>query len=393
MLRTFLTYYTCYRNKRLNGGNMKLATIILSMVLCIFLASTGNSTVLWQEDFDKFNQDVTCGKPGSNETQCTAPTGYTSWFAETKGWGGSNPSFINGIVSTAGREGRGWRINLRTVCATNYENVLNANKISTDANPVYLRWYSRENHTDFRYSSYQKLFRLKNNSGNQIIIPEWMGDGYKSSFFRVWLSNGSIMDWTNVNPNTFKDIVAPSGIKDVWMCYELKMDIVNNKYELFINDVSMGEKSAKKPLVTSNRVKAVTIGGNQNNVYCIGGTYPCWTPTSDFKTRDYDDIVLSTERIGCTPIAPPVLVTPVNETWYAEAKTWCDANGWVIVESTAVPTKITPVNETWYAEAKTWCDANGWSIVDLRTATPVNETWYAEAKTWCDNNGWVIVKP
>jgi len=380
------------RDKRLNGGNMKLITIILSLILCIFLASVCNSTVLWQENFDSFSQDMTCGKPSSNETQCTAPNGYTSWFAETKGWSGSNPSFINGIVPTAGREGMGWRINLRTVCATNYENVLNANKFSADANPVYLRWYGRESWNDFRYSSYEKLFRLKNNSGSQIIIPEWMGDGTKT-FFRVWLNNSSVMDWTNFDLKTFTDLVAPNGVKDVWMCYELKIDLVNNKYEFFVNDVSMGEKSAKRALSTSYRIKGVSIGGNQNNVYCSSSTKPCWTPASDFKTRDYDDIVLSTERVGCTPIAPPVLITPVNETWYNEAKNWCDLNGYVIVEATAVPAKVTPVNEVWYANAKTWCDANGWSIVDLRTTIPVNETWYAEAKDWCDANGWVIVKP
>jgi hypothetical protein len=375
---------------------MKFITTILMVIFCFFFVATGNSTVLWQENFDSFDSDVLCGtQTGSVESYCTAPSGYTGWSAETKGWDGKNPSFINGITSTAGREGRGWRINLRIVCATNYENVLNANKINVDANPVYLRWYGRENHTDFKYSSYQKLFRLKNNSGSQIIIPEWMGDGYRGSFFRVWLNNGSVMDWTNVNPNTFKDATAPNGIKDTWMCYELKMDIVNNKYEFFVNGNSMGEKSAKKALSTSNRVRSVSVGGNQNNVYCASGTYPCWTPTSDFKTRDYDDIIFSTERVGCASVTPPVppVVTPVNESWYSEAKAWCDANGYVIVEATAVPTTVTPVNESWYANAKSWCDANGWGIVDLQTLTPVNESWYSEAKAWCDANGYVIVNP
>ena len=372
---------------------MKYLVTFLTILCSIFFVATTNSTVLWQENFDDFSSDMTCGKAGGLESYCTAPSGYSSWSAETKGWSGSNPSFINGIVSTAGREGRGWRINLRIVCATNYENTLNANKISVDANPVYLRWYGRESHVDFSRSSYEKLFRLKNNSGSQIIIPEWMGDGVGKTFFRVWLNNSSVMDWTNFDLKTFTDSVAPNGAKDVWMCYELKIDIVNNKYEFFVNGNSMGEKSAKRALSSSYRVKAVTVGGNQNNVYCGSTNKPCWTPTSDFKTRDYDDIVLSTERVGCTPTVPSVIpTTPVNETWYANAKTWCDANGWVIIENIAVPAKVTPVNETWYANAKTWCDANGWSIVDLRTATPVNESWYLSAKTWCDANGWVIVK-
>jgi hypothetical protein len=384
---------------------MKHLLLILVMLVCSFLiAPQVDATVLWEENFDSYNTNWYCGtNVGAVEEACTPPvkvgkssSDYILYKAETKNWVGSNPSFISGIVPEAGREGRGWRINLRIVCATNYENILDAKNIGVDANPLYLRWYGRESWKDFKYSSYEKLFRIKDQNGSQIIIPEWMGNGYSQGFFRVWLNTGAVMDWTNFNLNTFTDSVATPDLRNKWMCYELKMDIVNNKYEFFVNGVSMGEKSASRALSTSKRIRYVTIGGNQNNVYCIGGTYPCWTPTNTFQTRDYDDIVLSTERVGCEtapPPPPPVPITPINETWYQDAKNWCDLNGWVIVEATAVPAKITPYNEVWYPEAKAWCDANEWEIVEVPSASPINETWYPEAKAWCDANGWVIVNP
>lgn len=277
-------------------------------IMLVFLISLWgvpvSSTTLWSENFDGF-PDWRCPPTSTHntlETSCTsiAPvkTGETtspfiSIISDTYDWDGATPTYIHGIYSIAGRTGKGWRLHLRGYTnPTNFENILDGRDIGVDANPVYLRWYARESHLDFRNSSYQKLFRLKPASGSQIMIPQWIGsqDGLHTQF-RLWFSNGSTIYWTNYD-------LATSGTKDIWVCYELKMDIVNNKYQFWINDVNMGEKSASTNIATSNRVRRVTVGGNQHSVNC-------WTPATDYKTRDYDDIVLADSKIGCSGTPPP----------------------------------------------------------------------------------------
>jgi len=280
-------------------------------ILLITLVSQADATVIWQEDFNNYSKDWLCGTTPSAsrlKVYCAAPlkrgrthSDYSSMGAELKGWDGKDPPYINGIIDAAGRTGKGYRINLRKVCFVNGENILNGKKIANSANPVYLRWYQRDSWTDFRWSSYEKLFRLKGSDGNQFAIPEWKGDSRSKTYFRLWLSTGALLNWKNFNLNSYIDAVATDGIKDKWMCYELKMDMVNNTYEFFVNGTSMGEKSAGRPLATTKRLTYITIGGNQNNAYCSQGKMirPCWNDGDIFKTRDYDDIAASTERIGC----------------------------------------------------------------------------------------------
>ena len=283
-------------------------------ILLITFVSQADATVIWQEDFNNYPRDWLCGttpSASSLEVHCTAPlkrgrtvSDYSGMSAELKGWDGKTPPYINGIVDAAGRTGKGYRINLRKVCFVNYENILDSKKFINNSGITYLRWYQRDSWSDFHHSSYEKLFRLKGADGYQFAIPGFYGGAMSKTYFALGLIGGSSIYWKNFNLNTYKDAVATDGIKDKWMCYELKMDIVNNVYEFFVNGTSMGEKSASRPLDITKRLTYVTIGGNQNNVYCSHGTMirPCWNDGDTFKTRDYDDIVVSTERIGCEAV-------------------------------------------------------------------------------------------
>jgi hypothetical protein len=294
------------------------------IILVFFILLWGvpvNSTVLWSEDFDGF-PDWRCPPTSTHstmETSCTAPvkTGQTvspfsSCISDTYDWDGATPTYIHGIYSTAGRTGKGWRLHLRGYTATpNYENIMKGRDIGVDVNPIYLRWYARESHLDFKNSSYQKLFRMYPVSGPQIMIPQWIGstDGLHT-YFRLWFSNGSTIYWTNYD-------LATSGTANTWVCYELKFDIANNKYQFWINDTNMGEKSASTNIATSNRVRYITIGGNQHSANC-------WTPATDYKTRDYDDIVLSDSKIGCSGTPPPT---------YSVGGTVSGLNGTVVLQN------------------------------------------------------------
>ena len=303
---------------------MKYLLITLVMLVCsVFIMTQVNATVLFQDDFNSYSKDWLCKladcsiNPGLPVKAGQSKSDYLVFNSNVSDWNGTTPSYNSGITSDAGMTGRGFRYYLRQEPFPNGENLLVSNSIGS-YNPIYLRWYEKDSHLDFSKSSYQKLFRLYHNGSTQTAIPEWIG-GYGSgkTYMRLWLGNGATMVWTNYN-------LATSGNMDKWVCYEMKLDIVNNKYEFFVNGVSMGEKSASSKLNTSYRVKYIGIGGNQHNT-------DCWTPKTALKTRDMDNVVVSTTYIG--PITTvPSEITPYNETWYPEAKTWCDLNEWEIVK-------------------------------------------------------------
>jgi hypothetical protein len=261
-----------------------------------------NSTILWSESFDTYadwcgGRQVDCSNcaSGSTEVLCTCPSGspYTQCTANVQEWGTATPEpdCSHGISSAYGRTGKGWRINLRAYARSfgvDYENVMKVTNInSSNKNPVYLRWYMKENWWTWK-TYYQKMFRIKGRlTGSQIMIPEWFSPDGSSYYFRVWFNNDNTANWTNVT----------SSVDNNWHCWELKFDIANKTYELWVDEVSKGVKTGQAPSAgTTETINGIELGGNQHNSL-LG--------YSGYKTRDYDDIIISDTRVYCSSTPPP----------------------------------------------------------------------------------------
>jgi len=176
----------------------------------------------------------------------------------------------------AGPNARGFRIYLEEDCWPTGENILRKD-LGAGHQLLYLRWYQRESTTDF--ANFQKLFRLKQPSG-QVLIPEWQVDG-----------NALRMNLWDVNSgNRFFDgyDLRTDYVPGTWVSYEIKIDIVAQQAEFWVDGVSRG--SFTNPAwSTSWAIRYVEVGGNQ-----YGHSWSA--PVEQY--RDYDDIVVSSAPVG-----------------------------------------------------------------------------------------------
>lgn len=242
---------------------------------------TGHATVIWQENFDGFTKDWNCSladcslNPG-------LPPGYSAFGSNTlcKNYGNPNTQIVTGAERTSpgGTNKRGFRINLEEDCLPPGENILGKN-LGADYGLLYIRWYQRDAVNTF--SNFQKLFRLKQADGNQILIPEFQVNSGKVQM-NLWdVATADNHFFTGYNLTT-------DYTPGTWVCYEIKIDLINKQAQFWVNGVSKGSFNAT--WWSSNwKIRYIEIGGNQ---YGHSWVYPTE------KTRDYDDIVVSTSYVG-----------------------------------------------------------------------------------------------
>ncbi|MBU0964724.1 hypothetical protein KKC06_06820 [Patescibacteria group bacterium] len=183
----------------------------------------------------------------------------------------------NNISSGANK--RGFRINLVDKEFPDGESKLSLSW-SGSYSKFYLRWYMRESYV-WTNTSYQKLFRIPDSS--QKFIPEWKSGGQFAIAVSPFGGNEGVdhVTWTNFEMGDELSL-------DTWYCYEIMFDIPNKTFELWINGVSKGQKTASG-IDTGWTVGGMEIGGNQHTA--------ADNPAST-ETRDYDNVVVSESYIG-----------------------------------------------------------------------------------------------
>jgi hypothetical protein len=270
---------------------MKKIMTGMAILAMLIMGRTGHATVIWQENFDNFTRNYDCSladcalNPG-------LPPGYTGFASNTlcKNYGRPNSQITTGAErSYPGQTNkRGFRINLEEQCWPTGENILHKN-LGKDYTLIYLRWYQRDSVRSF--TNFQKLFRLKKADGNQILIPEFQVNGSNVQM-NLWDAQGSSNHFfSGYNLNTQYTV-------NTWVCYEIKIDLVNKQAQFWVNGVSKGTINATW-WPSGWAIHIIEIGGNQ---YGHSWVYPVE------QTRDYDDIVVADTYVG--PSGPPASSVP-----------------------------------------------------------------------------------
>lgn len=261
-------------------------TIFFSAALVFLLTyHNAHAQVIWQEDFDSFSKDWVCCL-----SDCALvpglPPGYTEFHSNTMdgNYGECNTQITTDAhLGTTEANKRGYRIYLEgNDPFPTGENVLKKN-LGANYTQIYLRWYERDSYRNF--TNFQKLFRLKQTSG-QILIPEWQVN-YSHVNMNLWSTTTGNLFWTNYNLDT-------DYTPNTWVCYELKIDLVNKQAEFWVDGVSKGSKSIPG-WGTGWYIRYIEVGGNQ-----FGHSWSA--PTEHY--RDYDNIVVSTSYVGPSSLGP-----------------------------------------------------------------------------------------
>jgi len=265
---------------------MKKKKIFLMMLMFVIVvglfSGEGKGQVIWEEDFD----DKSDGEYSCSQQSCTPPLGYDdsdgdSENAPTQGTIQITTSANNDEIIT-GANKRGFRINLVEKNFPDYESGITENNWGPAQGKFYLRWYMRESFA-WTSTSYQKLFRIKDTS-QQRYIPEWKTNG--NFYFAIDPFQGNV----GVDRLIWTDVTLGGEINlDTWYCYELMIDTPNRVIELWVDDVSKGQQIATG-INPSWQMSRIMIGGNQH-------TDPDNPP--GVETRDYDNIIISDQYIGC----------------------------------------------------------------------------------------------
>jgi len=267
----------------------------MAVLLLLVICQTGHTTVIWQESFDGYTRDYSCSlsdcalNPG-------LPAGFAGFGSNTmcKNYGQPNTQIITSAErSNPGQTNkRGFRINLEEQCWPTGENILKKD-LGKNYTLLYLRWYQRDSTKSF--TNFQKLFRLKQADG-QILIPEFQVNGSNIQM-NLWDSQTSSNHFfTGYNLNTQYTV-------GTWVCYEIKIDLVNKKAEFWVNGVSKGTLNATW-WPSGWYVRYVEIGGNQYGHSWV-------SPTE--QTRDYDDIVVADSYVGPSGTPPAATIpAPTN---------------------------------------------------------------------------------
>lgn len=286
------------RYRKVSQGGKEVKQIISGMAVLLLLvicAATGHATVIWQESFDGYTRDYNC-----DLADCSVnpglPSGYFGFSANRlcKNYGQSNSQIVGAAErSNPGQTNkRGYRINLEEQCWPTGENTLRKN-LGKDYSLIYLRWYQRDSTKSF--SNFQKLFRLKKADGNQILIPEFQVSG-SGVQMNLWDAQ------SNAN-HFFTGYSLSQYTPGTWVCYEIKIDLVNKQAQFWVDGVSKGTLNATW-WASGWTIRTVEIGGNQYG--------HSWTQPKE-ETRDYDDIVVADSYIGPSGTPPAATIpAPTN---------------------------------------------------------------------------------
>ncbi len=277
-------------------GGKQVKKIITGMAILLLLAicHTGHATVIWQESFDNFTRDYNCSLSDCSSNP-GVPTGYMSFGSNTlgKNYGNPNTQIVGGAERSnpGATNKRGFRINLEEQCWPTGENIL-VKDLGRNYTLLYLRWYQRDSTKSF--SNFQKLFRLKQSNG-QILIPEFQVNGSNIQM-NLWDAQSSSNHFfTGYSLNSHYTA-------NTWVCYEIKIDLVNKKAEFWVNGVSKGTLNATW-WPDGWYIRYVEIGGNQYG--------HSWTAPTE-HTRDYDDIVVADSYVGPTGAPASEVPAPKN---------------------------------------------------------------------------------
>jgi hypothetical protein len=259
---------------------MNRLIFLVAALLFLLIGQNGQSAVYWDENFDGFTKNWSCGlsdcalNPG-------LPPGYVGFGSNTmcRNYGQNNTQ----ITTLAERTNpgtankRGFRIYLEEQCWPTGENILKKD-LGGNRTLIYLRWYQRDSVNSF--SNFQKLFRLKQTS-NQILIPEFQVNGGHVQM-NLWdAQTNSNHFFTGYNLDT-------DYTPGTWVCYEIKIDLVNKRAEFWVDGVSRGTLNATW-WPSGWYIRYIELGGNQ---YGQSWVYPTE------ETRDYDDIAVADAYIG-----------------------------------------------------------------------------------------------
>ncbi|MBP1748365.1 MAG: hypothetical protein H6Q52_904 [Deltaproteobacteria bacterium] len=266
----------------------------MAVLALLIISQTGHSTIIWQENFDGFTRDYNCSlddcalNPG-------LPSGYVAFGSNVRGknYGRPNAQIVAGAErSNPGQTNkRAFRINLEEDSWPTGDNVLTKD-LGKNYTRIYLRWYQRDSVKSF--GNFQKLFRLKQSDG-QILIPEFQVNGGNIQM-NLWdRQTASNHFFTGYNLNT-------QYTANTWVCYEIKIDLVNKQAEFWVNGVSKGTLNATW-WPSGWYIRYVQIGGNQYGHSWIA-------PTE--HTRDYDDIVIADSYVGPSGVSAAEVPAPAN---------------------------------------------------------------------------------
>jgi len=261
---------------------MKKAILLVFLLLVSISVS---AQIIFEDDFDGFSQDYVCCN--SDVTSCIVPPGYYNFKSNGHDYGECDGQVIPAADRFGGQENnRGFRIYLEEDQTPLRDTQLEV-MLGSNYKVVYLRWYLRESFVDFE--SFEKLFRIADTTiqahGYQIFIPDWRHhydpDNINPVYFLLWESaHQTTNDWEEFD---LRDMGS-----DSWHSYELKIDLDNKITEFWVDGISYGEQS------NSNwpdewTIGKISLGGN--------GFGRPWSAPNE-ETRDYDDVVFSTEYIG-----------------------------------------------------------------------------------------------
>ncbi|MFH1586454.1 MAG: hypothetical protein ABID38_01200, partial [Candidatus Diapherotrites archaeon] len=255
--------------------------------------------VIFEDDFDGLNQDYFCGCLGYLEP-CGAPLNYS--YLDGDFCSGNYGSCTTNLSGEGDREGgsgnnRGMRFYIEEDQYPCGEGGLSKN-LGNSYKKIHLRWYMRESTTfpGINYG-YQKLFRISDTiSVSQIFVPEWVYRAeIDSTIMSLWNATGSTNEWWDVDLVT--DITPYT-----WHSYEIKMDLENKLAEFWIDGASFGEQTSPG-WGDGWSINEIKIGGN----WAIHN----WAYPNE-ETRDYDDLVISTEYIGPAECPDSVDIEPIG---------------------------------------------------------------------------------
>jgi len=132
--------------------------------------------------------------------------------------------------------------------------------------------------------------------------------------------NYGIVTGVRPSPNYIADVNSFYGLQtgyqgpyDQWTCFELRWHAHTGAFQFWINDgLRIDTNVGVIPYGTQYGVRSVTLSGyyNDSEGRSCTGEIPCGVPQLQY--RWVDDIVVSTERIGCG--APPPPPPPPTET-------------------------------------------------------------------------------
>lgn len=264
---------------------MKTNSLFFSIFLAVtvFCSGSAGAETLFSANFDNLTKDYFC--PSTTSPYCVgtyAPPGFTAILqnAYCGNYGKPNAEVVKEASRSGKTTDRGFRINLEQRCFPTGENALIA-RLPTEYNRFYLRWFQRMSLN--KYDNFVKLFRMYDASDKQLYIPGFSNYNGATRFIV------GVAPFSGAAPYNTKYRLDTEYTPDTWVCYEIFIDIPNQRWTLWVNGVNKGT-STYAGIDKTWKIKRIDVGGNQY------GNYQTIAPHEDYI--DYDDIIISTTYVG-----------------------------------------------------------------------------------------------